>query len=240
MATAFVGGATGYTGREVVRALVARGVRTIAHVRPDSPHLEDLTGQFAREGAEVNSTPWDDAALAKTFAEVRPTLVFALLGTTRERARLAEKAEKGAGASQTYDAVDYALTAKLLRAATPVGAKFVYLSALGAGSPSSAYYAARFKAEAEIQQSGLPYVIARPAFITGPDRAEPRPGERIGAAALDGVLSFAALFGARGLKARFASMSAKDLGGALVALALSPAEVRTVAEPTKLRDALAW
>jgi len=240
MATAFVGGATGYTGREVVRALVARGARTIAHVRPNSPHLEDLTRQFASEGADVDSTPWDDAALATRFAELRPTLVFALLGTTRERARAAEKAQKGAGSAETYDAVDYALTAKLLRAATPVGAKFVYLSALGAGSPSSAYYAARFKAEAEIRESGLPYVIARPAFITGPDRAEQRPGERIGAAALDGVLSFAALVGAKRLKDRFGSMTARELGGALVALALSPAEVKTVAEPTRLRDALAW
>jgi uncharacterized protein YbjT (DUF2867 family) len=240
MATAFVGGATGYTGREVVRALVSRGVRTVAHVRPNSPHLEDLTRQFAAEGAEVDSTQWDDAALAQTFAELRPTLVFALLGTTRERAKRAEKTESGAGAAETYDAVDYALTAKLLRAATPVGAKFVYLSALGAGSPSSAYYAARFKAEAEIRESGLPYVIARPAFITGPDRPEPRPGERIGAAALDGVLSLAALVGARNLQARFGSMSAKELGGALVALGLSASEVRSVAEPKKLRDALAW
>lgn len=240
MATAFVGGATGYTGREVVRALVARGVRTIAHVRPNSPHLEDLTRQFAGEGAEVDATPWDDAALAKTFAELRPTIVFALLGTTRERARKAEKAEKGAGAAETYDAVDYALTAKLLRAATPLGAKFVYLSALGASSPSSAYYAARFKAEAEVRESGLPYVIARPAFITGPDRQDVRPGERTFATALDGVLSVAAFLGAKGLQARFGSLTAKELGGALVALALSASEVRTVAEPQKLRDALAW
>ena len=38
---AFVAGATGFTGREVVRLLVERGVPAVAHVRPDSPRLEE-------------------------------------------------------------------------------------------------------------------------------------------------------------------------------------------------------
>ena len=33
----FVVGATGYTGREVVRLLREKRIPTVAHVRPDSP-----------------------------------------------------------------------------------------------------------------------------------------------------------------------------------------------------------
>ena len=38
---AIVLGATGLTGRFVVSHLVRAGVRTIAHVRPDSPRLRE-------------------------------------------------------------------------------------------------------------------------------------------------------------------------------------------------------
>ena len=50
MEIAFVAGATGYTGREVVRLLAERGVRTLAHVRPDSSSSaagRDLEGRRA-------------------------------------------------------------------------------------------------------------------------------------------------------------------------------------------------
>src|SRR5262245_55763625 len=49
---AFVAGATGYTGNEVVSALRGRGIRTIAHVRPDSSSLERWRKSFEDIGAE--------------------------------------------------------------------------------------------------------------------------------------------------------------------------------------------
>src|SRR5215217_2597869 len=85
MLTAFVAGATGYTGREVVRALVARGVRAVAHVRPDSPRLAEWRERFGEVGADVDATPWEEPAIRAALARWRPTHVFALLGTTRER-----------------------------------------------------------------------------------------------------------------------------------------------------------
>ncbi len=116
---AFIAGATGYTGREVVRALRARGIRAVAHVRPDSAQLDTWRARFEAMGAEVDATPWDDAAMQATLAALRPSLVFALLGTTRARAKEAEKRHEDA-ASQSYEAVDYGLSAILLRASVRV------------------------------------------------------------------------------------------------------------------------
>lgn len=237
MSSAFVAGATGYTGREVVRALVARGVETIAHVRVDSPRLAELTAAFTAEGARVDATPWDETALVATLRQRRPDVVFALLGTTRARGR---EERKQTGHASTYESVDYGLSAMLLRAvvASGVRSRFVYLSAWGAGRPSrNAYYAARYKMESEVKASGLPYVIARPAFITGPDRAEPRAGERAAAVVVDGALGVLKTFGARALHDRFASMTARELGQGLVSLALDGHETACIAEPERLRRA---
>ncbi|HVU05328.1 MAG TPA: NAD(P)H-binding protein [Polyangiaceae bacterium] len=238
MPTAFVAGATGYTGRAVVRALVRRRVDTVAHVRPDAPTLADVTGELQRDGAVVDTTPWEEAAFTETIARLRPDVVFALLGTTRKRERQAARA--GAPPA-SYEAVDYGLTALLLRAATKAGSvsRFVYLSSLGVEESPGAYYAARRKVEAELRSSGLAYVIARPSFITGPDRAEDRPGERIAATVTDAALSLLGGLGARRLRDRYASMNAAELGEALVALALSAREPSVVADAIALRRAAA-
>ena len=95
MATAFVAGATGYTGQEVVAELRRRGTQTWAHVRPDSSRRAEFTSRFEGLGAQVDATAWDEAALTARFVELRPDLLFALLGTTRSRAK-----EEGAGAAE--------------------------------------------------------------------------------------------------------------------------------------------
>lgn len=92
MTTAFIAGATGYTGRHVSERLAREGVRTIAHVRPDSPALGNWTARFFAAGAEVDSTAWSDDAMARTMARWRPDFVFALLGTTRSRTARDERA----------------------------------------------------------------------------------------------------------------------------------------------------
>ncbi|ABS25910.1 SDR family oxidoreductase [Anaeromyxobacter sp. Fw109-5] len=234
MHTAFVAGATGYTGREVVRALRAAGIATVAHVRPDSPRLEEWRARFGALGAQVDATPWDAAAMATTLARVRPTMVFALLGTTRRRGREAARR----GRSESYASVDHGLTRLLLDAALTSGGRprFVYLSAAGVreGTPS-AYLAARARLERELSGSGLPYTIARPSFVTGPDREERRPLERTAAVAADAVLGIAARLGARRLAARWRSITAAELAAALVRLALDPAAERRVVGADALR-----
>jgi nucleoside-diphosphate-sugar epimerase len=232
--TAFVAGATGYTGREVVRLLRERGVRAVAHVRPDSPRREEWARRFAGLGAEVDGTPWDRAALTARLAALRPDAVFALLGTTRARGREAARR----GAVETYETVDYGLTRLLLDAAVASGARprFVYLSSAGVGDgTSNAYLAVRARLERELRASGLPFTIARPAFVTGADREEPRPLERAAAVAADGVLDLAARFGAPGLRARWRSMTGAELGAALVRLAFDPAAARRVVDAAGLR-----
>jgi uncharacterized protein YbjT (DUF2867 family) len=221
---AFVAGATGFTGREVVRLLVEEGVGTVAHVRPDSPRLEEWEERFSAMGADVDTTVWEMAALAGTMERIRPSWVFALLGTTRARMHAAQRAGKDPG-SQSYEAVDYGLTALLIEAVQQTGLtpRFVYLSAAGVKETSrSAYYRARAKAERLLRSSGLPYTIARPSIITGPGRDDDRPLERAGAVVGDRLLSVAGWLGARKLEARYASTTNVRLANALVRLALDP------------------
>ncbi len=234
MPTAFVAGATGYTGREVVRVLRESGVSTVAHVRPDSPRLAEWRARFGALGAEIDTTPWDAPAMATTLARVQPAIVFALLGTTRRRARAA--AERGA--AESYASVDLGLTRLLLDAAVASGARprFVYLSAAGVREGTrNAYLDARARVERALRASGLPFVIARPSFVTGPDRDEPRPLERSAAIAADAALGLAARLGARRLAARWRSTTGAALAAALVRLALDPAAEGRVAEADALR-----
>jgi nucleoside-diphosphate-sugar epimerase len=234
MPTAFVAGATGYTGREVVRALREAGISTVAHVRPDSPRLAEWRARFGALGAELDATPWDGPAMAATLARVQPTLVFALLGTTRRRAR--EAAARGT--SESYASVDLGLTRLLIDAAVTSGARprFVYLSAAGVreGSPN-AYLDARARAERALRASGLPFVVARPSIVTGPDRDERRPLERAASIAVDAALGLAARLGARGLAARWRSTTGAELARALVRLALDPASEGRVVGADALR-----
>lgn len=226
--TAFVAGATGYTGRHVVAALRASAIATHAHVRPDSAAREQWTRRFAQLGAVTDTTPWQPAAMAETIRRIRPTLVFALLGTTRARRRHEPDA--------SWESVDYGLTHMLLAAVrthTP-DALFVYLSAIGATDRSrSRYVAARGRIEQELRDSRLACLVARPAFITGPDRDEARPAERIGARTIDALLALARVAGLPGLERRFRSLTGAELGTGLVRLALAgrtgvvgPAELR--------------
>jgi uncharacterized protein YbjT (DUF2867 family) len=238
---AFITGATGYVGREVVRELVHRGGRAVAHVRPDSSRVAEWRERFARVGAETDTTPWSAEAMAATLARLAPTHVFALLGTTRARMRQAAS-RTGAVESyvESYETVDYGLTSLLLRASVAAGStpRFIYLSSAGvSGTTGNAYLAARWRAEQELRASGLPYVIARPSFITGPDREERRPLERAGAAAVDVALAVAGALGGRHVRERYRSTTAPVLARALVRLALDPAPANRVVESEGLREA---
>ena len=215
MQIAFVAGSTGYTGREVVRVLLARGVRTVAHVRPDSPRVEEWRRRFETAGAAVDSTPWGDAEMTYTLSTLQPTHVFSLIGTTRARRR--ESATRGE--AESYDAIDFGLTAMLIRAAVASGSKprFVYLSSLGVREhTSNPYLVARWRAESMLRASGLPYTIARPSFITGPSRDESRPLERASAVVANAVAAIARVAGAHRFAGRVHSMTGADLAEGLV------------------------
>jgi len=228
--TAFVAGATGYTGRSVVHALVARGVRTVAHVRPDAPSLETWRDRFGEEGASVDVSPWTPEGMSGAMGRWRPDFVFALLGTT---------ARRGKRDGGSYESVDYGLTVMLFDAAAGLTHPpcFVYLSAVGAGRPTgNAYLLARNRVEARVLDRDVPHLVARPSFITGPDRSERRPAERMAAGIVDAVSGVLAAVGVSGPRERYGSITGPALNKTLVHLALDRG-VRGVVEAGDLRGA---
>lgn len=213
---AFVAGATGYTGREVVRQLRQEGVRTVAHVRPGS-RASRWEEAFRGWGAEVAEVPWEPEALRGAIERAGPDVVFSLVGTTRRRA-----AREGIRSADIYDTVDYGLHAMLVDAVAAVrpGARLVYLSSIGADPTArNPYLAARGRSERKVVESGLPFTIARPSFISGPGRDRPRRLERITALVADRLLGLAGRLGGRDLKQRYRSIDNVALARALIAAA---------------------
>jgi uncharacterized protein YbjT (DUF2867 family) len=153
---------------------------------------------------------------------LQPTHVFSLLGTTRERRR---RSASG-GAAESYESIDFGLTAMLIRAAVASGSKprFVYLSSLGVREhTTNPYLVARWRAESLLRVSGLPYTIARPSFITGPGRDESRPMERMAAGMANAIASVARVVGARRLAGSVQSLTGPELAAGLGRVAFDAA-----------------
>ncbi len=219
-ATAWVSGSTRYVGQAVVRELCNAGARAVAHVRPGSRRGAALRAEFEAMGARVVECAWTPEALREALEADAPTHLFCLIGTTRKQAK-----SEGLG-GDIYDRIDRGLAVMLAEAAKQVApnAKYIYLSSIGASpSASSKYLKARGEAEAAIASSGLAYLSARPSFITGPDREESRPGERIGAAVANGLLATVAALGGKATQTKYASTTASALAERLVALGLGDA-----------------
>lgn len=232
----FVAGATGYTGHHLVELAAERpGLKTHAHVRPDSPKLNRWRDRFGVRGARVDATAWEERAMTERIAELAPDVVYALLGTTKKRA----KAAREDGREASYEVVDYGLTVLLMRACVAAGhsPRFVYLSSMGVkDGVKNEYLAVRARVENELAESGLPYVIARPSFISGEDREESRPGERIASTLGDGLLKTAGVLGLGKLRDRYASMTGEELARALLRLGTRPDHQDEIVEADGLRE----
>jgi NADH dehydrogenase len=228
--TAFVLGATGFVGREVVRQLCVRGTKTYAHVRPDSKQIAEWRARFGELGAEVDTTAWDAAAMAARWRELKPDQVYVLIGTTRT------KAKSDAVQGNIYEAVDLGLTKIAVDAAraSEVKPRIVYLSSVGADAGArSAYLKARGQAEDVVRGSGLPWVIARPSIITG-ERDDGRLGERSAAVFGDGLLAVAGVLGGKKLRARYRSTTPDVLASALIRIGEAP-EHDSISDGSALR-----
>jgi uncharacterized protein YbjT (DUF2867 family) len=233
--TAFVAGATGYTGRALVAELLRMGVRTVAHVRPDSPAATAWRERFEADGASVDVSHWTDDAMCGALRTHAPDVVFALLGTTRARGRAA----RASGREETYETVDYGLTVMLLRATARCApaARFVYLSSIGAGRwGRGAYLAVRRRVETELRASGLDWTIVRPAIIGGADRDEVRTGELITGLLMDAALRIPRLLGARRLADRYRPITAAELARGLARAAFTEGASRSIVRGDDLRD----
>jgi len=216
--SAFVLGATGFVGRELVRQLCVRGTPTTAHVRPDSKRLADWREKFGALGAAVDASEWKVAELAERFREGKPTQLYILIGTTRTRAKL------DAVQGDIYESIDLGLTQLAVDAVKHAGTptRIIYLSSVGADPKArSAYLRARGKAEEIVMKCGLPWAIARPSIITG-DREEPRFGESSAAFVADALLALASIVGGKQLRARYRSTTPDVLASALIRIGESP------------------
>lgn len=82
--TAWVVGAAERLGEAVVRELIGRGARAVAHVPASSPDGDAWRGRLAALGAEVDDSAWERAALARAMAAPprTPTHVLVLAGAS--------------------------------------------------------------------------------------------------------------------------------------------------------------
>jgi len=96
--------------------------------------------------------------LEKLVTGAAPEVVINLLGILNETP------------SASFDLVHREYTRRLLAGARAAGVKkFIQMSALGAAPDApSEYHRSKFAGETAVRESGLPYAIFRPSFITGP------------------------------------------------------------------------
>jgi uncharacterized protein YbjT (DUF2867 family) len=218
-------GATGYVGRSLVASAARAGHEVIAHVRPESPTGDRAAAQLVAAGARVVRTPWTGEAWYRYLEANPPDRIVLALGTTSSRARAASRTG-GADASQS--AVDLGLTMMLVNAARTAAPEtgLVYLSALGASATGNEYLRVRATVEAALSGGPNPFTVVRPSFITGPDRGESRPVERIGAFLGNSLTALLRMGGNRRRAAKLASISGPDLASILVGLASEPLDGR--------------
>jgi uncharacterized protein YbjT (DUF2867 family) len=170
--TALIAGASGLVGSECLARLLGESSyeRVVALVRRLLPHsdpkLEQHIIDFDRLGALGQAFP-------------AGTDVFCCLGTTM----------KQAGSEAAFRQVDFTYVVGLAAQSLDHGARqFLLVSSLGA-NPNSAFFYNRVKGETEAAVAALPFEgrqIFRPSILLG-ERAEHRPGERVGIAAMTGA-----------------------------------------------------
>ncbi|MGA7104551.1 MAG: complex I NDUFA9 subunit family protein [Candidatus Deferrimicrobiaceae bacterium] len=151
-----VTGGTGFLGRHVCRALIARGYlpRLLVRVGSEGRIPEDIRRAGRVTPGDVTNREFVEMAAQSTEAIVH------LAGIIREfPAR-----------GVTFEKVHVEATQNAVHAAKMWGiSRFVYVSALGA-SPSGPgkYFESKGKAEEIVRQSGLSWTIFRPSGIVGP------------------------------------------------------------------------
>ena len=217
-------GSTGYTGRALVTVGRTKGLELHAHVRPQSPSAERLLPRYRAMDVLIHEVSWTPPTIAELVRSVAPTHVFCLLGTTRKKA--------AAHPNSSYADVDVGMTLMVVDAveAMSAPARLVYLSSTGVHENArGAYLQARWKVEREIRSRLEDWVIAQPSFISGDDREEPRPSERIATRLGDAVLGGLGRLGLGELRDRYGSLTGRELAAGLLhhALEFGP-DTRTV------------
>ena len=146
-----VTGATGFLGREVVKALCGHGVevRCLVH----TPGREKV---LAGQRVDVHyGSVGDQAALEAAFYDV--DAVVHLVAVIRERG------------PETFQEMNWKATGNVVAAAKSAGVKhFVYMSAIGAAdNPLFPYLYSKWQAEQAVINSGIAYTIVRASLLFG-------------------------------------------------------------------------
>jgi uncharacterized protein YbjT (DUF2867 family) len=147
----FVLGGTGYIGQAMIKALLKRGHRVRALVRPGSEHKLPAGGT-ATLGDALDANSFVDAiAPADT--------VVHLVGVSRPNPSKAKQ----------FEAIDLASVHASLRGARMTGVRhFVYVSVAQPAPVMHAFLAVRAEAERLVRASGIAATILRPWYVLGP------------------------------------------------------------------------
>ena len=148
---AFVTGATGFVGREVVKALYSRGIDVRCLIR--TPARERILRDYP---VEVHyGSIQDPAALRAAFYNI--DVVVHLVAVIRE------------SGDATFEAINKNGTENLVEVAQNEGTShFIHQSALGtADDPRFPYLRSKWQGEQAVINSGLPYTILRPSILFG-------------------------------------------------------------------------
>jgi len=143
-----ISGANGFVGKNVGKFLAKNGFEIVPLVRKGRKKTVDF-------GRAVISQDLTEDALVDS---VKGSVAFLhFIGKGRQTAE------------SDYDTVNVNLTRNAVALCKKVGIKkIIYLSGLGVDKKSTlAYFVSKFKAEQEIVQSGLDYIIFRPSYIMG-------------------------------------------------------------------------
>lgn len=150
----FVTGGSGFVGRQVVQALVARGHEVRCLVRPGAATKLPAAANISLAGGDVSRPDTLSPAVAGCDAVVH------LVGIIREFPR------RGI----TFQRLHVEATANVVAAARAAGVRrYLHMSALEAQpAPVAAYHQTKLQAEELVKTSGLSYTIFRPSLIYGP------------------------------------------------------------------------
>jgi uncharacterized protein YbjT (DUF2867 family) len=149
-----VTGGSGFVGRQVVQALLARGQTVRCLVRP---------------GAEKNLSR--QAGMNFAYGDVlRPETLAAAVAGCAAVVHLVGIIREFPARGITFQSLHVQATANVVAAAQKAGiGRYLHMSALEAQSaPVAAYYQTKLQAEKLVKNSGLAYTIFRPSIIYGP------------------------------------------------------------------------
>ncbi len=152
-------GATGFVGRSMVRALLARGLRPVCVVRSADKLLAQHRDVDPERLVPVVGSLSDPASLREA-AELSQAAIH-LVGIIITR-RLQGRTFHRIHVRGTQAVVDAVRTSGIRR--------LIHMSALGAGPRAeSSYHRTKWSAEECVRGSGLAWTIFRPSLIHGPE-----------------------------------------------------------------------